>query len=171
MTNTNAKKVEGDLTDLRKERVMDVAKARFEKFGYKKTKMIEICEDAEISSKTLYEFFKNKKELFDAVFIREMVKSNEKAISSVEKVQGDDQIERSRIVIKNAVHYLQDNPFMHLVLNDESNLYSAFQKQKYKQLVENTFSNIAIELMIADINSWNTFPCRRTLGGKNITSH
>ena len=43
-----------DQKKLKKDHIMDMAKARFERFGYKKTTVDEISHDVRVSKKTIY---------------------------------------------------------------------------------------------------------------------
>ena len=51
-----------------KNMILDKAKERFDRFGYKKTTMDEISRDCKISKKTLYELFSDKENLFNSLF-------------------------------------------------------------------------------------------------------
>jgi len=54
-----------------KHRLFEIAKERFDRFGFKKTTMDEIAMDARVSKKTIYENFKSKEDLFAALFMKE----------------------------------------------------------------------------------------------------
>ena len=43
--------------------ILELARKRFERFGYRKTTIDEICRDGGISKKTLYRHFRDKEEL------------------------------------------------------------------------------------------------------------
>ena len=107
---------------------MDLAKSRFEQFGFQETALREIFKDARISARTLYECFTSKEELFDAIFIREMLKSKENAWNSLEKAKIDDPDEVTRLAIKTTVRYPRKDLFIHRVLSFENDLYPPFQK-------------------------------------------
>ena len=72
---TNNKKKDGELS--RKERtyrehkasIMKAALDLFAQKGFRKTGMKDIAECAEFGTGTIYNFFKNKQELFDALFV------------------------------------------------------------------------------------------------------
>lgn len=49
------------------DRIAEIAQARFDHFGYKKTTMEEIARDAGVSKKTIYEHFRSKEALFSFI--------------------------------------------------------------------------------------------------------
>ncbi len=53
-------------TELR-QRILDAARGRFERFGYRRTGVAGIARDAGVASGTLYRYFRNKEEIFTAV--------------------------------------------------------------------------------------------------------
>ena len=77
---------------LKKDHIMDMAKARFERFGYKKTTVDEISHDARVSKKTIYEHFKNKEDIFVSIFIRETLIARTVALKAAEST--DDPLEK-----------------------------------------------------------------------------
>ena len=70
-----------------KTRLMNIAKVRFERFGFKKTTLDEICSDARISKKTLYMFFKNKEDLFVSLFNNEALKSRKTVLGKLKNIE------------------------------------------------------------------------------------
>ena len=54
-----------------KQEILEAAKKRFQRFGYKKTSLDEICTDLKISKKTIYQHFENKENLFTSLFVQE----------------------------------------------------------------------------------------------------
>ena len=53
--------------DEKVDRIIEIAQARFDHFGYKKTTMEEIARDAGVSKKTIYEYFPSKEALFSFI--------------------------------------------------------------------------------------------------------
>lgn len=53
--------------DEKVDRIVEIAQARFDHFGYNKTTMEEISRDAGVSKKTIYEYFPSKEALFSYV--------------------------------------------------------------------------------------------------------
>ncbi len=55
-----------------REEIVNQAQLIFRQYGLKKTTMEEIAEACGKAKSTLYHYFKNKKEVFDAVFLKEL---------------------------------------------------------------------------------------------------
>ena len=51
--------------------VLDVAKSKVDRFGFKKTTVDEIAKEARISKRTIYGHFKNKEDLFVSLFMKD----------------------------------------------------------------------------------------------------
>ena len=118
----------------KKEYIMDIAKERFDRFGFKKTTVDEICQDARISKKTLYEYFKDKEDLFVSLFMREALASRKVVLGRLKNI--DEPLEKIKKFFKFAGEYFKKEPFMVKVLEDENGLYAPFLKKKYRTFVE-----------------------------------
>ncbi len=118
----------------KKNLILDAAKARFDRFGFKKTTVDEISKDAGISKRTLYEHFKDKEDLFVSLFIREALKARKAVLARLE--DAPDPVEKLKRFLHVARDYFREEPFMTRVLRDEDGLYAPFLKQKYNVLVE-----------------------------------
>jgi len=129
----------------KKEVILDVARNRFDRFGVKKTTVDEIAKDAGISKKTLYEYFKNKEDIFVSVFIREALVNRELILNSVAHI--DDPLETIRQVLRAAVEHHIHEGFMVKVLQDENGLYAPFLKDKYRRQVEEEILAIFSDLL------------------------
>lgn len=69
---------------MKKNQIVEAARALFTKYGYKKVSMDEIAKDAGITKKTVYAYFKDKDDLFQ-YFILEEVENMRKIVQKVEK--------------------------------------------------------------------------------------
>lgn len=116
------------------DRILDAAKARFERFGVKKTTMDEIAKDVGISKKTVYELFKSKEDLFISVFIREALKSRALVLERLADVE--DPLEQIEEVLRFAVSYHWRESFMIQVLRDADGLYTPYLNDQYRLQVE-----------------------------------
>jgi AcrR family transcriptional regulator len=132
-----------------KDLVLDVAKGRFARFGYKKTSMDEICKDAQISKKTLYEVFKTKEDLFVALFIKEALTARKFVMDRVRKVE--DPLEKIGRFMQVSREYFDKHPFMVDVLRDQDGLYAPYLKEKYKVFVEDGILKIFADIVKAGI--------------------
>ena len=72
--------------DSMKSLILDRAKDRAERFGFKKTTMDEISRDCRISKKTIYEHFADKEDMFRCLVIRETRRTIEMLFSPLAAV-------------------------------------------------------------------------------------
>jgi AcrR family transcriptional regulator len=129
----------------KKDYIMDIAKERFERFGFKKTTVDEICQDARISKKTLYQYFKDKEDLFVSLFMREALRSRSVVVGRLKSI--DDPLEKIKKFFKFAGEYFKKEPFMVNVLEDENGLYAPFLKKKYRTFVEEGILDIIASII------------------------
>ena len=125
--------------------ILDVAKRRFDRFGFKKTTVDEISRDARISKKTLYENFKNKEDLFVSLFIREALTARKAILTRLKDIE--DPLEKIRNFMVFSRDYFKEQPFMVKVLEDEDGLYAPFLKKKYRVFVEEGILNIFEDIL------------------------
>jgi len=123
-----------------KDRLMDIAKGRFDRFGFKKTTMDEICSDARVSKKTLYKFFRDKEDFFVSLFNREALKSRKIVLGGLKNIE--DPLEKIKKFMQVSREYFKKEPFMIRALRDEDGLYAPFLKEKYQVFVEEGILNI-----------------------------
>jgi AcrR family transcriptional regulator len=125
--------------------IIDHAKDRFDRFGYKKTTMDEISKDCHISKKTIYVYFKDKEHLFHSLLWYESHKAQSYILAKTQ--ESDDPVEQLKILIKTTVEYFNQNCFLIRLLNNEQALYpTAFQK-KYRQEVEEALVPLIVEIL------------------------
>lgn len=136
-----------DKTDL----ILKAARARFERFGVKKTTMDEISRDVGISKKTLYEFFKSKEELFESVFIREALLNRDQILKKINGVKSP--LKKIKLMIKLAVDQIKENGFMIQVLTDEDGLYVPYLKTEFRLQVEEGVLGLFIPIIEEGINA------------------
>ena len=84
--------------------ILDKAKERMDRFGFKKTTMDEISRDCKISKKTIYGHFKDKEDMFTCLLMRECRKSREIIFSRMGKIA--DPLERFIQLIRTALSIL-----------------------------------------------------------------
>jgi len=125
--------------------ILDVAKQRFDKFGFKKTTVDEISKDARISKRTLYEHFKNKEDLFVSLFIREALTARKEILKRLKNIE--DPLEKIKKFMVFSRDYFKAQPFMVKVLEDEDGLYAPFLKKKYRVFVEEGILNIFEDIL------------------------
>jgi AcrR family transcriptional regulator len=136
-------------TNATKDLILDIAKGRFARFGYKKTSIGEVCKDAQISKKTLYEVFKTKEDLFVALFNREALIARKFIIDRITKI--DDPMEKIGRFMQVSREYFEKHPFMVEALKDEDGLYAPYLKQEYRVFVEEGILQIFSDIVKAGI--------------------
>jgi AcrR family transcriptional regulator len=129
----------------KKDYIMDIAKEKFDRFGFKKTTVDEICQDARISKKTLYEYFKDKEDLFVSLFMREALASRKVVLGRLKNI--DDPLEKIKKFFRFAGEYFKKEPFMVKVLEDENGLFAPFLKKKYRTFVEEGILDVIADII------------------------
>lgn len=125
-----------------KNNILDKAKERLDRFGFKKTTMDEISKDCKISKKTIYEHFKDKEDMFTCLLTRECHKTMEMMLSQVAEIA--DPLEKLMQLVRIAVAYFSEDSFVTRLLKDDDALFSAFLSRKYHALIDQEIiSNIA----------------------------
>lgn len=125
-----------------KNNILDKAKERLDRFGFKKTTMDEISKDCKISKKTIYEHFKDKEDMFTCLLTRECHKTMEMMLSQVAEIS--DPLEKLMQLVRIAVAYFSEDSFVTRLLKDDDALFSAFLSRKYHALIDQEIiSNIA----------------------------
>ena len=125
--------------------ILDRAKARFDRFGYKKTTMDEISSDCKISKKTLYAYFRDKENLFDCLILRESNKAQIFIFAHIQEIE--DPVDRLTNLIRISLEYFTQDNFLTRLLKDEDALYSAFLQKKYRHEVEETLITSIAEII------------------------
>lgn len=123
--------------------ILDKAKERLDRFGFKKTTMDEISRDCKISKKTIYEHFKDKEDLFTCLLTRECHQTIAFMFSQVDEIA--DPLERLIQLIRIAISYFNEDSFVTRLLKDDDALFSAFLSRKYHALIDQEIiSSIAV---------------------------
>ncbi|AIF49801.1 TetR/AcrR family transcriptional regulator [Pelosinus sp. UFO1] len=117
-----------------KNNILDKAKERLDRFGFKKTTMDEISKDCRISKKTIYEHFKDKEDMFTCLLTRECHKTIEMMLSQVAEIA--DPLERLIQLVRIAISYFSEDSFVTRLLKDDDALFSAFLSRKYHALID-----------------------------------
>ncbi|WP_378952987.1 TetR/AcrR family transcriptional regulator [Pelosinus sp. sgz500959] len=124
--------------------ILDKAKERMERFGFKKTTMDEISKDCRISKKTIYEHFTDKEGMFKCLLLRECHKTIEILFSQLEDVS--DPLEKLILLTRNAISHFNQDHFVTRILKDDE-LYLAFVKRKYHEVIDEEIISIIAQLI------------------------
>jgi AcrR family transcriptional regulator len=128
----------------KRRQILNLAKKRFERFGYNKTTVDEIAKDATISKRTLYQEFENKEKILEELFMFEALSVRKAILNQINKVS--EPAEKLRTYIRLALKYLDQNPFIVSVLHDESGFFSPFLKDR-PQIIETGIEEIFVNIL------------------------
>ncbi|HYX56734.1 MAG TPA: TetR/AcrR family transcriptional regulator [Nitrososphaeraceae archaeon] len=128
-----------------KEKIVESALFTFSKYGYDRTRMEDIAEEAKVSKGTLYLYFRNKEELFYAISERNITKLKEQ-LSTLFTTKKEDLILNAEKFYDN-IHKQMDQGFEKVFFEiiAESSRNSKLQKMLYEQRIK-TF-DIIIEYL------------------------
>jgi AcrR family transcriptional regulator len=136
----------------KRNQILNLAKKRFERFGFNKTTVDEIARDATISKRTLYQEFENKEKILEELFMFEALSVRKAILNQINKIIGP--TEKLQTYIRLALKYLDQNPFIVSVLHDESGFFAPFLKDKphiIEEGIEEIFVNILKEGVQKDV--------------------
>jgi AcrR family transcriptional regulator len=133
--------------------ILDVAKERFKHFGFKKTSMDEICNDARISKKTIYRHFKSKEELFTVLFIREAMAAREAILRQLGPIP--DPRKKLETLLMLGIRYVNEESFMSTVVKDDRGLYLPFFNREQVILAEKSLLELIIDILREGIERGN----------------
>lgn len=124
--------------------ILDKAKDRAERFGFKKTTMDEISKDCRISKKTIYEHFVDKEDMFRCLILRESHKTIQMFFAQMENIT--DPLQKIILLIKNAVAYFNKDHFITKLLKDDD-MVVAFVHRNYQDMIDDEIIAIIAELI------------------------
>jgi AcrR family transcriptional regulator len=101
--------------------ILELARKRFERFGFRKTTIDEVCRDGGISKKTVYRHFRDKEDLFARVLIQEACSARAEILRRLGDVP--DPRERLEGLIRIAVGFFQEERFITRLVRDEEGIY------------------------------------------------
>jgi AcrR family transcriptional regulator len=130
----------------KRNQILNLAKKRFERFGFHKTTVDEIAGDSGISKRTLYQEFENKEKILEELFMFEALTVRKAILNQINKISPP--AEKLQTYIRLALKYLDQNPFIVGVLHDESGFFKPFLRDKpciIEAGIEEIFVNILKE--------------------------
>ena len=114
--------------------ILDKAKERMERFGFKKTTMDEISADCRISKRTIYLHFRDKEDMFTCLIMREFHKMMDVIFARMGVVP--DPLERLISLTRTAIQYFNEDNFTTRILKDDDALFSVFLSRKFHSLID-----------------------------------
>jgi AcrR family transcriptional regulator len=125
--------------------ILELARKRFERFGFRKTTVDEICRDGGISKKTLYRHFRDKEELFARVLIQEALSARAEIFRRLGDVR--DPLEKLERLIGIAVEFFQEERFVTRLLRDEEGIYLPSGLSRYVERAESATMGMIEEIL------------------------
>lgn len=119
--------VDDTLTELdqaRREKVFNAAVELFSRFGFKKTTVDEIADQAGISKRTLYQVFPSKEKILAELVMFEALSFRKFCLGQIKHL--DDPIKKFRCFCSLSEEYFEANPFLGQVISDDARLFSPF---------------------------------------------
>jgi AcrR family transcriptional regulator len=95
--------------EVREQRILDAAANLISHYGYDKTTVRDIANEAHISKGAIYLHFQSKEELFEALLLREISRYSEKWL---ELIEADPKGGTMAGVYKNSLYALNSSPFI-----------------------------------------------------------
>lgn len=124
--------------------ILDKAKERAERFGFKKTTMDEISKDCRISKKTIYDNFADKEDMFRCLVIRECQRTTQLLFAQIADIT--DPTEKIVQLIKRSIAYFNKDHFITKVLKeDETDI--ALPDRSYREIVDEQVISLVAEII------------------------
>ncbi len=128
----------------KKEKVLQAAKERFSRFGFKKTTVDEIADAAGMSKRTVYEVFEGKEKILAELVMSEALSFRKLLMNRLKQLS--EPIEKLQLFCHLSTRYFDENPFLGQVLFDEAGLYEPFLGDEI-HLVEEGMQDIIANLL------------------------
>lgn len=137
---------------MKKEEIIESARELFNQYGYKKVSMGEIAENANVTKRTLYSYFKDKDEILK-YFIEEEIDNMKKIIKEIEK-ENLPFIENVHKTILKVFEYKKKKPFIKVLTQEYEKLRNKTIDEQLKLLDKNIQDYIREKLIYAVENGY-----------------
>ena len=121
--------------NMKKEQIIESARELFYQYGYKKVSMGEIAENANVTKRTLYSYFKDKDELLK-YFIEEEINNMKKIVEDIEK-ENLPFLENVHKTILKVFEYKKKKPFIKVLTKEYEKLRNKTIDEQLKLLDKN----------------------------------
>ncbi len=111
----------------REQRILDAAAQLIIRYGYDKTAVSDIAQEAGISKGAIYLHFQSKEELFEALLLRELLRYSEDWLV---RVEADPRGGTLSGVYRNALYSVQANPFMRALFTQDRRIMGAYLRRE-----------------------------------------
>lgn len=137
---------------MKKEEIIESARELFNQYGYKKVSMGEIAENANVTKRTLYSYFKDKDEILK-YFIEEEIDNMKEIIKEIEK-ENLPFIENVHKTILKVFEYKKKKPFIKVLTQEYEKLRNKTIDEQLKLLDKNIQDYIREKLIYAVENGY-----------------
>ncbi len=137
---------------MKKEEIIESARELFNQYGYKKVSMGEIAENANVTKRTLYSYFKDKDEILK-YFIEEEIDNMREIIKEIEK-ENLPFIENVHKTILKVFEYKKKKPFIKVLTQEYEKLRNKTIDEQLKLLDKNIQDYIREKLIYAVENGY-----------------
>ena len=139
-----------ELDQVKREKVFQAAKELFGRFGFKKTTVDEIAEQAGISKRTVYQVFRCKEEILAELVMYEARAFRHHCTQMLKTME--DPMEKLRFFCLLWRDYFAENRFLCQVLGDEMGMFAPFLTQEMT-LIETGQKEVIARLITDGENS------------------
>ncbi|NOZ50343.1 MAG: TetR/AcrR family transcriptional regulator [Chloroflexi bacterium] len=108
----------------KQKQILQAAKEMFGRYGFRKTTVDEIAEQAGISKRTMYKLFHSKVTLLADLVLDEALTFRSHCLVTLQ--QYEDPSEKVQMFFKLSNAYFDENPFLGRVMADDDRLYTPF---------------------------------------------
>ena len=116
---------------MKKEEIIKSAKKLFSTYGYKKVSMNEIAQDANVTKKTIYSYFKDKEDLFNEILRQEISKM--KIIIEENEKKDLPYFDRIHLTIYELLKFKNESQFIYRTLKDSEIINNIQAKEVIKK--------------------------------------
>lgn len=131
----------------REQRILDAASRLIMHYGYDKTTVSDIAQEAGISKGAIYLHFASKEDLFEALLLREMERYT---AVWVERLENDPMGGTFAGIYKNTLYALQASPLMMALFRRDRRVLGAYVRKEASGFALKTQTNTALLKMMQD---------------------
>jgi AcrR family transcriptional regulator len=129
----------------REKRILDAAERLIIRYGYDKTTVSDIAEEAAVSKGAIYLHFDSKEELFDALFMREMLRYSEVWLQLID---ADPQGGTFAGIYKNTLYAMQKSDLITVLFRRDKRVLGAYARRDMGRFGAKMQSNVEFLTMM-----------------------
>ena len=159
------------MKQMSKDKIVEAARKLFYKYGFKKVSMDEIANEAGVTKRTIYMYFKSKEDLLK-YFIQEEIENMKEIVEEVEK-KNKDFFETANEAIYKLLKYRKERDFLNIITKEAEWLKNPIIIKNLQLIDEQIQNYIREKLQKAKEkgykNGYVLWPIRTALSGKQMT--